>query len=327
MSDFVNNLSAGMVRKGPLGPVTMNTFHRNIEVIDALARREHFADGEHNALEIPWVVGHVGSATTGYLFDTAYGGGTIARPGTGRATVSVVSGVIDSLPALGGVDAPAASIIANPAGSDIGTYPQVVEVEAVSATSIETRLWRMTSTLGSPGNSWSLHVEGFDLAVHAQQQPVEASLLGSHLMKVRRDFLTGQATDWNALVRNQAIAYKALSLEHASTGEHSANRIAKAVGWFRPSYTGAVFSKGVSSVSTSGTGIVEVTISTTLASTNAAACFPQAQPASADELVIVCGRCTATTKFTFYIYVYSVAENKWSRADRPFWAAMFGDAA
>jgi hypothetical protein len=67
-----------------------------------------------------------------------------------------------------------------------------------------------------------------------------------------------------------------------------------------------------------------VTINDTLSSTDLAACFAQAQPASADELVIVNGRCTSTTKFRFYIYVYSVAENKWTRDDRSFTAAFFG---
>ena len=61
-----------------------------------------------------------------------------------------------------------------------------------------------------------------------------------------------------------------------------------------------------------------------LTSTALAACFPQAQPASNDELVIINGRCVSTSKFRFYIYSYSVAENKWARADRSFYAAMFG---
>lgn len=85
---------ATKVRKDPLGPVTLNQAHVNIEAIDALVLREHFDDGQHNALEVPWIVGHITSGTTGYLFDTAYGGGTIARPATGRVTLSAASGVI-----------------------------------------------------------------------------------------------------------------------------------------------------------------------------------------------------------------------------------------
>jgi hypothetical protein len=332
MAAFVNHLSAGVVRKDPLGPATLNQLHANIsDCIDPLVRREHFSDGQHNALEIPWVLGHVDSGTTGYLFDTAYGGGTIARPAAGRATISVISGVIGNIYAPGSVFTPAASVIANPSGTDIDSTPQLVEVEVVSATSIEVRLWRMTSALGSPGNTWSLHTEGFDVAVHSLKQPVEASLLGSHLTKVRRDFLTEQATDWNALVSNQGVVRKAIMLEHASTGAHLVDRVAKAQGWFRPaagpSYS-ILTSHGVASVSRISAGVVEVTLDgLTLSSTSLAACFPQVQPASADELVIIAGRAHSTTTFRFYLYVYSVAENKWTRDDRPFFAAMFGRPA
>jgi hypothetical protein len=317
---------ATKVRKDPLGPVTLNQAHVNIEAIDALVLREHFDDGQHNALEVPWIVGHITSGTTGYLFDTAYGGGTIARPATGRVTLSAASGVIGTTE-FDGASVPAASVMANVNDAQIVNFPHVIEAEAVSATSIELRTRVMTSTLGSPGNSWSDTAVAVNVAVHAQQQPRDVSLLASHVLKRRRDFLTQGATDWNALAQNQGTVRKALSLEHTSAGVHNVNRIAKASGWFRPSSGPAfsiVVSHGVSSVSRISAGVVEVTLSSALSSTDLAACFPQAQPASADELVIVNGRCTSTTKFRFYIYVYSVAEDKWTRDDRSFTAAFFG---
>ena len=326
MPSYVDQPGA-KVRNDPLGPVTVNQAQQNIEVIDSLVLREHFDDGQHNALEVPWVLGHINATTTGYLFDTAFGGGTIARPAVGRCTVSVASGVIGTVQDFEGADVPGASIMANVSDSLVATYPFAIEAEIVSATSIELRTWRMTSTLGSPGNSWSADEVAVDLAVHAQQQPRDPSLLSSRLTKARRDFLTQQTTDWNALVSNQGIVRKALSLEHSSAGAHRVNRIAKAIGWFQP-ITGpdynAIYDTGVASVSRVSTGVVEVTINDTLTSTNNAACFCQAQVSSIDELVIVNGYCTSTTKFRFYIYVYSVAENKWSRDDRPFTAVMFG---
>jgi hypothetical protein len=218
-------------------------------------------------------------------------------------------------------------VLANVSDSAIATYPHAVEVEMVSQTSIEVRTWYMSSTLGSPGNSWAVVAVRFDVALHAQAQPGDDSVLASHLVKVRRDFLTEQATDWNALITNQGAMRKALSLEHTSAGVHNVNRIAKAWGWFKPAAGptfATVVTQGVTSVSRISAGVVEVTIDATLSSTDLAACFPQAQPASADELVIINGRCTATNKFRFYIYVYSVAENKWTRDDRSFSAVMFG---
>lgn len=328
MTDFIDQ-SPARIRKNPLGPVTVNQAHANIEQVDRLALSEHFSDGQHNAQEVPWVLGHADGATTGYLFDSAYGG-TLARPATGELTVSVASGVIASASGLGGADFPAASVLANVSDPAIATYPHQVDVEVVSATSIKLRTRYMSSTLGSPGNSWASVAAEADVAIHAQAQPQDASLLASHTVKVRRDFLTEAATDWNALVENQGIVRAAMMREHEFNGVHAADRIAKASGWFKP-IAGPGYSvllgnniKGVSRISA---GVIEVEHDFTFASTNLAACFPQAQPSTENELVIVNGRCTTTTKFRFYIYVYSVSENKWTRDDRSFFAALFGRLA
>lgn len=315
-------------RKDPLGPVTLNQAHANVEAVDQLARHEHFDDGQHNALEVPWVLGNVDSGTTGSLFNTAFGGSSIARPAAGECTINVAAGVIASVDGLGGAATPQAAVLANVSDADIANRPYTVTAEVVSATSIKTRVRRFISTLGSPGNSWDSQPVAFDLAVHAQKQPSDVSLLTSHLAKQRRDFLTEQTTDWNALVINQAAVRKALMLEHASSGAHNADRVAKASGWFTPvagpSYS-AVASHGVDSVSRISTGVIEVTLSGgTLSSASLAACFPQAQPATDGELIVINGRCHSTTKFRFYIYRFSVSENKWDRDDRPFFAAMFG---
>lgn len=315
-------------RKDPLGPVAINQLHGNAEAIDGLVLSEHLSEGQHNALEVPWVLGHVDSGTTGSLFDTAYGGTTIARPATGEATVSIVSGVIGtSVVAADGTTVPAAAILANVSDSDISTAPHIITAEVVSATSIKMRVRRFDSTLGTPGNTWTDYARAFDLCVHSAKKTQSPSILSSRLLKQRRDFLTEAATDWNALVKNQGTIRKALMLEHLSNGEHNVGRIAKAVGWFRPT-TGPAFadslSEGVAGVSLVSTGVVEVTIRDTLSSTSAAACFPQAQPASDGEIIVINGRCHSTTKFRFYIYRYSIAENKWDRADRPFFAAMYG---
>jgi hypothetical protein len=88
-----------------------------------------------------------------------------------------------------------------------------------------------------------------------------------------------------------------------------------------------VAEEGVSSVTRVSDGVINVRINKTLVSTSQAACFPEVQPATDDELVIINGRCHSTIDFRFYIYVFSVAENKWERADRPFFAAMFGEEA
>jgi len=329
---------ATKVRKDPLGPVTLNQLHENVKAVDASFLHEHFAAGGHNAVEVPWILGHVNAATTGYLFDTAYGGTTIARPAVGRLTVSAVSGVVGTTTGVAGTVVPVASILANVSDAAIATSPHVVEAEMVSTTSVELRTRYLTTTVGTVGNAWAAVAVSTDVAVHAQKQAVPPSALASNLLKVRRDFLTEQATDWNALVSNQGILRKALTVEHVPdltlttfVGDHLVNRIAKASGIFIPTSAttySAQTSKGVGAVTWISTGVVEVTLNEyTLSSVDLAACFCQAQQDGVDELVIVNGRCTTTAKFRFYIYAYSVSENKWSVANRSFYASMFGRPA
>lgn len=312
MTSYVRQ-PADKVRGNPLGPVTLNQAQANIDFVDGLVLREHLADGTHNAVEVPWIVGHVTSGTTGYLFDTTYGGGTIARPGTGRATVSAVSGVIDTY----------AGILANVSDSDIEVRPYVCEAELVSPTSIEVRTWRWYATSESTW-SFELAARAFDVAVHAKKLPVDASLLGSYLQKRRRDFLTQDATDFNRLSQSQGTVRKALSLEHTSAGAHNVGRIAKGWGWFLSSgssYTLAD-SSGIDSISRISAGVTEVTLTGSFSSANAAACFAQAQPSSAAEMLVVNGRCTTAGKFRFYTWVLS--GGIWALADRTFTAVMFG---
>lgn len=314
-----------MGRDDLLGPTLLNQAHVNIEAIDDLARLEHFADGQHNALEIPWVLGHMddGATPTGYLFDTAYGGGTLARPATGRYTVSVASGVISS-----DLDSNLmAAVMANVADSAIESKPHTITAEHVSATSMQFRVRELSSALGA-GNSWADVNRDIDVGVHATPQAADVSLLASYALKQRRSFLTEAATDWNALVGNQGIVRKAALLEHTTAGEHLVNRIAKGVVWARWNGASQVIDadQGVTSVSRVSQGVVEVTMDANFTSTNTMACFPEVQPSTPGELIIINGRGFATgagtSAFRFYIYAYS--GGNWARADRTFFASMFG---
>lgn len=314
-----------MGRDDVLGPALVNQAHVNVAAIDDLARVEHFADGQHNALEIPWVLGHMddGATPTGYLFDTAYGGGTLARPATGRYTVSVVSGVI---PSNDDGDLLVAAM-ANIADSAIESKPHTITVEAVSATSMQFRVRELSSALGA-GNAWADVNRDIDVAIHAPAQTPDATLLSSYLLKQRRDFLTEAGTDWSALVQDQGKVRKAQLLEHDADGEHLVNRIAKGVVWAEWDGASQVMTArdGVASISRLSQGVVEVTMSDDFPATTTMACFPEVQPSTPSELVIINGRGFATgagtSTFRFYIYAYS--GGNWARADRTFFASMFG---
>lgn len=316
------------IRKDPLGPITVNQLQDNIAAVDALARVEHFADGQHNALEVPWVLGHIddGATPTGYLFDPAYGGNTLARPATGAYTVSVVSGVVQS-----DVNSNLRySAMANVADSAIESKPHTISVEAVSDTSFKFRVRELSSALGS-GNSWADVNRDIDVGLHADQQPADLTTLFPHTLLRRNQYLTQQATNWNALVQNQGLAYAAATLEHTSAGAHNVNRIAKAVAWVK--WDGANYSldleDGVFSVTKSSTGVVELIMDGNFPSTNTMACFPEIQPATTEQLCIINGRGFATglgtSAFRFYLYGYS--GGNWGRVDQSFFAAMYGVAS
>jgi len=328
MADFPYALiQPARSRKDPLGPQTLNQLQLNAVALDELARVEHFADGQHNALEVPWVLGHLddGAPPTGYLLDTAYGGGTLARPATGRYTCSVIAGVVKTAPDGSLVY----STMANVSDPAIESKPHTITVEAVSATSFQFRVRQLSSALGA-GDTWADQNSDIDIGLHSLQDSGDVSLIGSYLQKVQGDTLTDQAADWNALVVNQAIIRKASLLEHTSGGLHRANRIAKAVGFFTSSggYSAAV-EQGVASVAAVSTGVVEVTMDDNFTSTNTMACFPEVQPATTEELVIINGRgfATGAGTSTFRFYIYAFDGVNWARADRSFFASMFGVVA
>ena len=318
------------VRKDPLGPQTLNQLQDNAWSVDSRALAEHASNGKHNTAEVPFVLGHMvdGAPPTGYLFDTAFGGTTLARPATGRYTCSVVGGVVSTSPD----SLLEYSAMASVSDSAIESKPHTITVEAVSAMSFQYRVRELSSALGA-GNAWGDKNRNIDVAIHANPQPASASLIFPHVLDQRRGFLTHGATDWNALVQNQGIIRKASLVEHTSSGEHLANRIAKGVGWFRP-IAGPGFditaSQGVASVSRVSLGVVEVVMKDNFTALTTMACFPEGQPAGVttlyDELLIVNGRGfgtgAGTSKFRFYLYGYSAGN--WARVDRPFFAAMFG---
>lgn len=314
-------LGTTFARKDPLGPATLNQLQRNAEAIDEMWRVEHFADGAHNALEVPWVMGRVtdGSPPTGALFDTAFGGSTFTRPATGEYTVDVVSGVVTSDSSSRLLYAAMANVYDNA----IEAKPHTITVEAVSATSFKFRIRALSSALGA-GDTWADVNRNFNIGLHAPPQAGEVSLLSSYLDKTRGSFLTDEATDWNALVGNHGKVRAASLLEHTSAGAHDVTRIAKGMGIFR--WDGSSYaidaSSRVSSVTQVSTGVVEVTMSDTFFLASVMACFPEAQPSTPDELVITNGKPYTATKFRFYTYAFD--GTNWAAADRSFSSAMFG---
>jgi hypothetical protein len=304
-------------RGHPLGPVRVNQLQESVRAMDDLQRVEHFADGQHNALEVPWVLGHV-DGTTGYLLDTTYGGGTITNPGTGAYTVSVAGGVLPTR-----WDA---AVLLNVSDIAIEAKPHLICWEDdVSNVAIPLRIKELSSALGA-GNTWADVNRDFDIAIHGPPQAVDTSAMLASTAKFKRSFLTDAATDWNALVENQAVSRAASLLEHDTDGLHVVNRIAKAVWWGKPT-TGpsmvTVASEGIDSITYGGAGVVTLTLSRTMASVNQIAVFPEVQPASGDDLVIVNAR--ALSSSTVRLYTYAFDGTNWGRDNRSLFCAVFGE--
>ena len=331
-------MAPARVRRSPLGPTTINQLHANAEALDSIQRIEHLTsasaslNGKHNAVEVPWVLGHIDDTPasgspftpTGYLFDTTFGGTTLNRPATGRYTCSIVSGVIPT--ALDGTTLQH-STMANVSDAAIEVKPQTITMEAVSATSFQFRVRELSSALGA-GNVWADVNRDIDFGIHAPARAVPATRLTAYSNKQRRGFLTEDANDWNSIVENQGLIRAASLVEHTAAGLHSANRIAKAVVWVN--WTGAAYAitatQGVASVLKSSLGIVDITMSDNFPALTTMACFPEVQSSTLNELAIINGRGfgtgAGTSKFRFCMYAYS--GGNWARVDRTFFGVLYG---
>lgn len=306
-----NNVERG----DPLSHAQVNLLGNNVAAVDELLRVEHLASGIHNAVEVPWLVGRV-VGTTGYIFDADYGATVIDNPATGLYSINVADDVIP--------DESKFCVLGNVNDEQIDNKPHVITFELLGPETLAVRILALSSSLGA-GNSWAAVDRPFDVAVHAPQQTPDVALISPYQQHQRRDFLTEAATDWNAIVKGQAQTRAALNLEHRGDGTHNTNRVARAVGWFRPS-SGPSFSitadEGVASVARTSLGVVTVTMDEEFNSTNEMACFPVAQPSTSGELVVVHGRALSTQSYRFFTYVFS--GGNWARADRPFFSSFFG---
>lgn len=318
-------------RNSPLGPASIAQIRQNTIEIERLRQVEHLPSGDHNAREVPWVVGHI-NGTTGYLFDTAYGGGTITQPATGTTELSVVSGVIPSVLTSVGLSQWDAQVLANVSDADIANTPHIIAVEPISATAVRTYIKRFIGTLGVAGNSWEDVDRVHDVAIFSSRADSSPVAFENFTAPLRGDYLNDEPTGWQAIARDQHALYLR-NTEHRADGTHKTPRIPFAQGWCRT--TGSPVSgyeladgDGIASVTRVSEGIIDVTTTRSVSSSDLAACFPQVRPESDTECAIINGRATGTNTFRFFIYVGRQRlgpspgppyfEWRWEREDRAF---------
>lgn len=323
---FVPVLEGVFARDEPLGASQLNILRANVREVELLRQIEHLASGKHNARETPWVIGRI-SGTTGYLFDTAYGGGTITQPATGTTAISVVSGVYPEVitPSAGlKWDAQA---LANVSDSDIANKPHIISVETISATEVRTYIKRLADALDAPGNTWEAVDRQHEVAVFAQKASDTPPTFEPFDNFVTGEYLYDTPERWQAIARDQH-ATKLRIIEHRDDGSHWTPRVAFAQGLCSP-ISGPDFEltdgDGVESIERISAGVVEVTTVLDLSSTNLGVCFPQGIPNDDFETVIINGRNTNIRTWRFYIYRFDPVELLWERVDRAFSFAIFGD--
>lgn len=323
------------VRGNPLGSGSLNYLRQNVLEIEALRQVEHATNGKHNAREVPPIIGHI-NGTTGYLFDTAFGGGTITQPATGTTAISVVSGVFPYVTTPIGTQPADAQVLANVSDADIANTPHIISVEPISATEVRTYIKRLDGSLGGAGNTWVDVDRAHDIALFAPAVDALPPGLQSFSLFSRGDYLYDTPERWNAFARDQHALNLRL-IEHRDDGSHKTPRIPFAQGWCRP-IAGPAYDladgDGVASVAQVSTGIVDVTTTRVLSDINLGMCFPEGRPANDGEVVIVNGRATSINTFRFYVYVgrlYPILVGppgfkwEWHREDRAFNFSIHGD--
>lgn len=314
---FVN--MAARARKAPMGPITFNQLKGNIEAVQQLASFEHAIDGRHNALEIPAILGKSlwgGGVYTEYLYSEGD-----AFVGTSNPAVGQVDLVVDSAM----VPDPYRLVVPSCCDEDVLNKPWVAVTEWTASDTLSIYLLKLSSALGA-GNTWAAADGSVTLLVHAPPAP---SLLALSTItdKQRRDFLTEELTDWNAILDAQADQRVLALEEHTSAGEHDAPRVCREYGYVTYDSGGVKYdliSGDVASVSRVSQGVCDITTSMTFSSVTTMAAFPEVLGDNSLDLWIINYRVTATTTIRVYLYKYDSSADTWSRQDGDFFIAVWG---
>lgn len=307
-----------------LGPLRLQQWSSNIGYLRWMHAQEHLiGSGEHNAVEIPRecrrINGTTVSPTAAYIT-------SVTNPSTGRYVINLDATYFTDINAL--------RVQINVAGD--GTKPYLHRWFAVSATQIEVHISKLSSTLGSSGNSWAASGSEFDIAIHhnALAQNVVASWASLPVLWDRGDYLTDRATGLNTIIQEGAEIQTALIVQHASTGEHNVHEVAKYSARILydssgPSYT-RVGGSGITPTRAS-TGVVYLDHSALDVTSNAINSFPYPDyqryssggDASAPQVVNIVP--TSSTRQTAHIFQWIAASNWWQVAEGDFYVVIHGD--
>lgn len=296
----------------PLGPNYLKALTANLGWLRWIAGNQHIqATGEHNTTIVPRVCRRISGTTVSPASSDIT---AVTNPATGKYVLTLAGGRFTT----------DLRVQINAAGD--ATKPHTVTWRAVSATSLEVYIHKLTSTLGVAGNTWAAANSDFDIAIHS-----EPLALGTwNALPVgwsRGDFFDHRTTGWNTLVQESAELQKHLIAEHTAAGEHNVRQVAKYDG--RITWDGAIYRQGgFSSIARTSAGIITVDYPSLTTPINSFICVDYARTAgtgTAGDWLIANVVQTSGTRVTVYIYQWDTTNLWWQVADSDFFLAVHGD--
>lgn len=245
-------------RQDPLGAHFYNWLLRNAAELQRMILRGHTADGAHNDLEVPRIIGGI-TNTAGTASVTAGSQGIASVAGftaggaTGVATITLTAGLLGSED--GGATYPAnIDVMVTDAAGE--TLPFLWSAEAVSSTQVKVRLFKLASLAG---NTWNLTDATFNIAIYSPRHADTSTQLTAIADATYGNGL--RVSKWNQLVTNLATQYTKMLVGHKTTGVHNVPHVAR--GWLKVTWSGAAFSitddLNITSVSNPGAGRCGIT--------------------------------------------------------------------
>lgn len=222
------------VRKDPLGSTGYNKLRDRFRWVETMFAQEHLlaatgassgTAGEHNAAEIPREVGgiHITAGPTAGADSFRY------APGAARTALGTVQLTLDPspYPTINQMSLQLQNCSENGINAPCTTSALIL-----STSLIEFYSKKMTGALATPANNtWAAEDANFHVAIHGPALPPGSpATIGTS--KVKGNWLTQDALDWNAMAQSDAdlrskFLADGINLTHSAAGDHTTREVAR----------------------------------------------------------------------------------------------------
>lgn len=245
------------VRKDPLGALFYNNLLFNHVDLQRLVLRGHNADGTHNELEVPRMVG--GVTALGAVAAGSSAGITAAmKISAGVYEITLLDSLIGPHPGAAAVSYPlCVDVMVTDAAGE--TLPFMTNVEQRDAQTVRVRIDKLAALAG---NTWDPTDAAFHVAVYSERYTDPSAQMAT-IVDARHGH--GLRPDrWNQLGANMAKQYTEFLDGHKTTGAHNILEVAR--GWLKATFAAGVFSiaagesQNVTSISRPSAGLANVVL-------------------------------------------------------------------